>query len=36
MLRGEKNKNGKRYPEMQIIEKKDRHLNKKKEKLEIF
>jgi hypothetical protein len=34
MLREDKNKNGKRNPETQIIEKKARKLNKKKAKLE--
>jgi hypothetical protein len=34
MLRGDKNKNGKRNLETQIIGKKDRNLNKKKAKLE--
>jgi hypothetical protein len=34
MLREDKNKNGKRNPETHIPGKKDRNLNKKKEKLE--
>ena len=34
MLRGDKNKNGKRNPETRIIGKKARKLSKKKEKLE--
>jgi hypothetical protein len=34
MIIKDKNKNGKRNPEMQIIGKKARKLNKKKEKLE--
>jgi hypothetical protein len=33
-LREDKNKNGKRNPEIQIIRKKARELSKKKEKLE--
>jgi hypothetical protein len=34
MLRGDKKKNGKRNPEMQITRKKSRKLSKKKTKLE--